>query len=68
MKYHLGIRYLLNEEVQNMQMPVNGQNGGTFGIDGEALLQAMIDSEKKRQEREASQNAEKDSDSNDTPD
>ena len=51
-----------------MMKPDNGQNGGTFGVDGEALLQATIDSEKKRQKREASQNADSNSDSDDKPD
>ena len=35
-----------------MQTPVNGQNGGTFGLNGKEMLKATVESEKKRQQQE----------------
>lgn len=35
-----------------MMRPINGQGGGTFGMNGDAILKGTIESEKARQERE----------------
>ena len=35
-----------------MMTPVNGQGGGTFGMNGDAVLRGTVESEKARQERE----------------
>ena len=38
--------------------PVNGQGGGTFGMNGDAVLRGTVESEKARQEREKTNNVE----------
>ena len=38
--------------------PVNGQGGGTFGMNGDAVLRGPVESEKARQEREKANNVE----------
>lgn len=35
-----------------MMTPINGQNGGTFGLNGDAVVRATVASEKARQEKE----------------
>ena len=37
-----------------MMTPYKGQGGGTFGMNGDAVLRGTVESEKARQEREKS--------------
>ena len=45
-----------------MMRPVNGQGGGTFGMNGDAVLRATVESEKARQEREKTKQSEENPD------